>query len=299
MTKDPLALFGLKWNPFLPEIPPEALFTTPRMEHYGFRVEQRVREGGFALISGLSGTGKSASLRIIAERLSGLRDVTVGVVSHPQSGVSDFYRELGDLFGVSLGQRNRWGGFKTLRESWQAHIAATLMRPVLLIDEAQEMSDQVLSELRILVSAHFDSRCLLTTVLCGDQRLIERFGRETLIPLASRVRPQIHLEPASPSELGEFLRHACAKAGNARLMTAELQAALAEHASGNYRVLCNMAADLLAAGAEREVKQLDEKLFLEIFTPSAPPDRGGRPRVAAATPTAAARPLAVAAGRRR
>jgi hypothetical protein len=99
---------GLKWNPFLPELPSEALFISPRIEHFGFHLEGKVREGGFALITGAPGTGKSVSLRILADRLSGLRTVTVGVVSHPQSGVSDIYRELGDLFGVPLARRNRW-----------------------------------------------------------------------------------------------------------------------------------------------------------------------------------------------
>jgi general secretion pathway protein A len=270
MSKDLQALFGLKWNPFLPELPSEALFISPRIEHFGFRLEGKVREGGFALVTGAPGTGKSVSLRILADRLAGLRDVTVGVVSHPQSGVSDFYRELGDLFGVSLAQHNRWGSFKTLREKWLAHIEATLMRPVLLVDEAQEMGTQVLGELRILASAHFDSRCLLTTVFCGDARLPERLASDALVALGSRIRPRLVLEPATPAELAQFLAHACAKAGNPRLLTQELVATLAEHAAGNYRVLCGMAADLLAAGVEREVKQLDEKLFLEVF---APPER--------------------------
>jgi len=274
MMKKLSALYGLKWNPFLPEVPSEALFVSPRIEHFGFRLENKVREGGFASITGIPGTGKSVSLRILAERLSALRDVTVGVVSHPQSGVSDFYRELGDLFGVQLGMHNRWGSFKALREKWRAHIEATLMRAVVLIDEAQAMQDQVLSELRILASADFDSRCLLTTVFCGDEHLPERFASEKHTALGSRIRPRLVLDPATPTELGEFLRHACGKAGNPRLMTAELMATLCEHAAGNYRVLCGMAADLLAAGVEREAKQLDEKLFLEVF---APPERA-RPK---------------------
>lgn len=280
MLKKLLALYGLKWNPFLPELPDEALFVSPRIEHFAFRLENKVREGGFASISGATGAGKSVSLRILADRLGGLRDVTVGVVSHPQSGVSDFYRELGDLFGVQLSQRNRWGSFKSLREKWQAHIEATLMRPVLLIDEAQEMPDDALRELRVITSAHFDSRSLLTTVFCGDEHLPNRFASDKHAALGGRIRPRLVLDPATPVELGEFLRHACTKAGNPRLLTAELMATLCEHAAGNYRSLCGMAADLLAAGVEREAKQLDEKLFLEVF---APPQRS-RPK-AVATPT--------------
>jgi hypothetical protein len=62
-------------------------------------------------------------------------------------------RELGDLFGVALTPRNRWGGFKTIREKWQAHIEATLIRPVLIIDEAQEMPVNALNELRLFCPA--------------------------------------------------------------------------------------------------------------------------------------------------
>ncbi len=59
-SKKLLAQYGLKWNPFSPELPSEALLATPRIEHFAWRVEQLVQEGGFALITGESGTGKSA-----------------------------------------------------------------------------------------------------------------------------------------------------------------------------------------------------------------------------------------------
>ena len=62
---------------------------------------------------------------------------------------------MGDLFGVALKPHNRWGGFKALRERWSAHIESTLVRPVLLVDEAQEMPPAVLSELRLLTSTRF------------------------------------------------------------------------------------------------------------------------------------------------
>ncbi|MBN6743477.1 ATP-binding protein, partial [Acidithiobacillus sp. MC6.1] len=68
-----------------------------------------VREGGFALIQGDPGTGKSVILRLLAERLSRLPDLTVGAIHHPQSNLADFYRELGDIFAVSLKPSNRWG----------------------------------------------------------------------------------------------------------------------------------------------------------------------------------------------
>ncbi len=282
MTKTLLALYGLKWNPFAPELPSEALLTTPKLDRFCWRLEQsHVREGGFALITGDPGTGKSVALRVLAERLGRLREVTVGALAHPQSSVADFYRELGDLFGVALKPHNRWGGFKALRERWQAHIETTLVRPVLLIDEAQELSPAVLSELRTLSSTHFDSRLLLSVVLAGDGRLAEGLRREELLPLGSRIRARLVMEYASPEELLACLKHLVTTAGNAKLLTPELMATLCDHALGNYRVLTTMAAELLAAAAQRELPHLDEKLYLELF--AAPrPGKPPAPRPAAA-----------------
>src|SRR4030065_1644822 len=85
--------------------------------------------------------------------------------TRPQCGIPDFYRELGDLFGVQLSPHNRWAGARVLRACWQDHIAAALLRPVLFVDEAQETKPVVLNELRLLCAAALDARALLTVVL--------------------------------------------------------------------------------------------------------------------------------------
>jgi type II secretory pathway predicted ATPase ExeA len=269
-VKKLLSLWGLKWNPFSAELPSEALLVTPKIENFAWRVEQLVQEGGFALISGESGTGKSVALRIVAERLAALRDVVVGVLERPQSKPADFYRELGDIFAVKLSASNRWGGFKTLRERWRAHLSSSRIKPVLLVDEAQEMAVEVLSELRLLSSADFDATSLLTVVFSGDGRLQERFRHPDLVPLGTRIRTRLHTEPASREELSELLSHALAKAGNATLLTNELRDTLVDHAAGNYRLLMTMGGELLAYGLAQEVTQLDEKCYLEVFQPSPP-----------------------------
>jgi general secretion pathway protein A len=268
MNKKHLSLFGLKWNPFAPDVPTEALLVAPRVESFCWRVENLAREGGFALVTGTPGIGKSVALRLLVERLSALREIKIGVMVRPHSGVADFYRELGDLFGVQLSPHNRWAGAKVLRERWQAHIDAALARPVLVADEAQDMSTVVLNEMRHLSSARLDSHMLLTTILAGDTRLVEKFRTDDLLPLSSRMRVKLNLDRATPDELEQCLRQCMTKAGAAKLMTPELVATLCEHAAGNYRTLMTMASDLLVTGAQREVKQLDEKLFFDTYTPT-------------------------------
>jgi general secretion pathway protein A len=274
MNKKLLALYGLKWNPFSPELPTEALYVTPRIEQFYWRIEQHlIQEGGFALITGDPGTGKSVVLRLLAERLAQLRELRAGAIAHPSSNLADFYREMGDLFGVELKPHNRWGGFKALRERWLAHLEGTLLRPVLLIDEAQEMHPTVLNELRLLSSTQFDSRTLLTVVLAGDARLTTKLRRDELLPLGSRLRTRLVMEYADRNELMACLKHLLASAGNATLMSPQLMHTLCDHAVGNYRVMTSMAAELLAAAAQQEITQLDEKLYLEVFATPAPKTR--------------------------
>jgi general secretion pathway protein A len=262
------ALYGLKFNPFLSEVPLEALYVPPRIENFCWRIENAfAREGGFALIHGDPGSGKSALMRLLAERLARLPDTSVAVISHPQSNLADFYRELGDLFNVPLRPHNRWGGFKNLRTRWLDHLHNTRRRPLVLIDEAQEMTPAVLNELRLMAADRFDSQMLLCVLLAGDARLPEKLRRDDLLPLGSRIRTRLSLEPLAREELMACLNHLMSSAGNANLMTQELCHTLCDHAAGNYRILTAMAAELLLAAARQELPKLDEKLYLQIFAP--------------------------------
>jgi len=264
------SLYSLKFNPFRPDVPVEALYTTPTVDAFLRRVEMGIADGGYVMITGDPGTGKSVALRLLGKRLESARDVVVGTVEHPQSRTMDFYRELGDLFAVPLQAHNRWGGFKSLRARWTEHISTTLTRPVLIVDEAQEALTTVFTELRVLASKELDSRQLLCVVLAGDGRLVERLRSPDLLPLGSRIRRRLVLEYASRDELLACLDHLLEAAGNPSLMTTELKATLADHSAGNYRVLMNLADELLMAALDRDLPRLDEKLYLETFGQPAP-----------------------------
>jgi general secretion pathway protein A len=133
----------------------------------------------------------------------------------------------------------------------------------------------VLSELRLLASARFDSQSLLCVVLSGDARLLDKLRREELIPLGSRIRTRL----ATREELLACLEHLLTTAGNPSLMTKQLRHTLCDHAAGNYRIFIGMAAELLMTAAQREITELDEKLYLQVF---APPETQTPRRAAAA-----------------
>ena len=278
MNKKLLALYGLKWNPFSPGVPAEALHVTPRVDSFCRRVQLLTADGGFASITGAPGTGKSVALRILANQLAAQRDVKVAVISRPQAGLADFYREMGDLFGIELHPHNRWGGAKVLRQRWQTHIDGALMTPVLIIDEAQEMASAVLAELRLLSSTRLDSHTLLTVVLAGDGRFVDRLRSDEFLPLDSRMRVRLTMERATPEILQGCLRHALHQAGAPTLMASAVIAALADHAQGNLRALMIMADELLAAAAERNARQIDEALFFDACAIASGPETKGAAR---------------------
>ena len=245
-----LSLYGLKWNPFSPEVPTEALLMTPKAASFCHRVESLVIDGGFGMITGEPGTGKSVMLRQLAERLGSMRDLAVAVLSRPQSGMGDFYREIGMLFGFATASNNRWGSYRSL------------------IDEAQEMPAPVLCELRLLSSVAFDSKSILTVILCGDNRLPERFRSAELAPLGSRIRTRYRAESASKEEMIKAMNERLTAAGNQMLMTGELIDTLVDHCAGNYRILLQSADEVLAYAMQHGAKQVDTKLYFDLYQPA-------------------------------
>jgi general secretion pathway protein A len=157
---------------------------------------------------------------------------------------------------------------------WPPHESS----PVLLIDEAQEMSPDVLSELRILSSADFDATSLLTVVLSGDGRLLELLRHEDLVPLGTRIRSRLVTEAASREELLELLKHALAKAGNADAHDRRAHGHLGRSQRRQLPPAHDHGAELLAYGMAHEVTQLDEKFTWKCFSQGTPAPRSKRKR---------------------
>ena len=259
------AQFGLKWNPFLQNIPTQGMYIDKKLEKFCWRVENLVMDGGFAMVTGGVGTGKSTALRFLATRLAKIEEIKLAELARPQSNIADFYRELADLFEMSIQVTNRFNSYKILREKWKSHIESTYFRPVLLVDEAQEMLPTVLSELRLMSASSFDSKSIITVILCGDERLPDKFRRPELVPVGSRIRVRHNTDHLQKDSLTSVLKELITKAGNPSLMTEDLVQTIAERSMGNYRAMVQMANSILIEGARQQASQLDEKLFFDLF----------------------------------
>jgi len=279
-NKQLTSLFGLKWNPFTNNIPTEAIYHTKNMENFFFRVENLLIDGGFAMITGDPGTGKSVTLRALAERLKKLPELTVIDYCRPQSGVSDFYRQICQRFGVELRMNNRWGGYRQLRERWIAIAESSMFRPIILVDEAQSVPEDVLTELRILSSMQFDSKTIIAVVLCGDERLPERFSQPELLPLGSRIKTKLRTETLKRDDLKVILEYAITAAGAPHLLTPRVIEVLAEHACGNLRAMMQTANELLVEAAAQGADKIDEALFFSYLNipNSKPRDKPTQPK---------------------
>jgi general secretion pathway protein A len=248
-------------------VPNNSLIESQKINNFCWRIENLVIDGGYGLITGNPGTGKSGILRILDHRLSQIPDIHVGLISRPQSGIADFYRELSEIFCVDFKSSNQWGGYKGLRKKWAEHIDTHLFRPILLVDEAQEMQSCVLNELRLLSSTNLDSKIIITIILCGDNRLLDKLNTPDLQPFLNRMRVRMHNDGHVKEDLQDILTKSIARAGNNSLMDDDLVKTLSEHCAGNLRSLMLMSNTLLMEGLNRELKKLDEGLFMEIFNP--------------------------------
>lgn len=257
------SFFGLNWNPFLSEQPINAFFEEEHVNQFCWSVEQLVCDGGFAVLTGDPGSGKSTAMRILQARLNKVPELCVRIIDRPQSSMRDFYREMAAAFGVEIRTSNRFASFNKLREQWLSIIQTNLFRPILIVDEAQYLADDVLEEIRFLGSAELDSRCILAVIFAGDNRLLKKFQTPEVLPLFSRVRVSLSLGSRTPEIMKKMLICSLKNAGNSELISNGVIKALSEQYLGNPRAMMLAANQLLMIALQKEVRQIDENLYFE------------------------------------
>jgi type II secretory pathway predicted ATPase ExeA len=192
-----LSYFNLSGDPFTREIATEKLLLLPSVERSLAAAELLVETRGIGVMSGRSGTGKSCLLRLLIDRLQpGL--YRSYYVCHTSVAIVEFYTHLCDVFGLDPGHR-RATMFRAIKDHILMLRSGSRVHPVLIIDEAHLLNNDILSEIRLLTNFHTDSLNALTVLLCGNEHLPRRFGLSILEPLASAITVSISVE-ALPKE---------------------------------------------------------------------------------------------------
>lgn len=243
--------FGLQAPPFALTPDPRFLFLSPQhREALAHLLYGTGEGGGFVQLTGEVGTGKTTLCRALLRQLP--PEVDVALVLSPPRGVEDLIdaicRELavGAPEGAPLRARVEALNTRLL----ESH--ARGRRTMVLLDEAQNLSDAVLEEVRLLTNLETEETKLLQVFLVGQPELREALARPGLRQVAQRITARFHLGPMSRAETARYVAHRLSVAGCEReLFTAAALGLIHRHAGGLPRgvnILCDRA--LLGAWAE-------------------------------------------------
>lgn len=282
--------FGLRQEPFSLAPDPRYLFMSKRhreaLAHLLYGVGGG---GGFVLLSGEIGAGKTTVCRCFLEQVP--KRCNVAYIFNPKLTVIELLRTICDEFHVPY--REPRGGPATVK-TYVDPLNEFLLKThgvgqnnVLIIDEAQMLSVDVLEQLRLLTNLETSERKLLQIVLIGQPELRTLLARPELEQLAQRVIARFHLKALSESETMQYVRHRLSVAGLTRTIPFDRKALRRVHqiARGVPRrinLICDRAMlGAYATGRHTVDTRIVEKAAHEVFGRSEPagPDRArvGRP----------------------
>lgn len=209
--------FGLAHAPFSIAPDPRYLFMSARhreaLAHLLYGLDAG---GGFVLLTGEIGTGKTTVCRCFLEQIPA--HCNVAYIFNPRLTVPELLRSICDEFGVAHRPAAAEGA-ETVKDCLdplnefllQQHAAGR--NNVLIIDEAQSLAPDVLEQLRLLTNLETSERKLLQIILIGQPELRTMVARPELEQLAQRVIARYHLDALSPEETRQYIAHRLAVAG--------------------------------------------------------------------------------------
>ena len=204
--------FGLNEAPFSIAPDPRYLYMSDRhresLAHllYGIR-----SDGGFILLTGEVGTGKTTVCRCLLEQIPD--DVDVAFVLNPKLTAVELLATACDDLGIDYPEG---ASIKTMVDRLNEFLLSAHRdgrRTVLIIDEAQNLSVDVLEQLRLLTNLETNQRKLLQIILLGQPELLELLAQKELRQLSQRVTARFHLDALSRGEVHEYIRHRLSVAG--------------------------------------------------------------------------------------
>ncbi len=269
-----LSHFGLAEAPFSIAPDPRYLFMSLRhQEALAHLLYGLAGEGGFVLLTGEVGAGKTTICRCLLEHLPESCDLAL--IFNPRLTVEELLATLCVEFAIACPPGNTSN--KVFIDAINAHLLAAHARgrnTVLIIDEAQNLSADVLEQMRLLTNLETNQRKLLQIILLGQPELATMLAQPSLRQLAQRIVARYHLGPLSKSEVAAYVAHRLAVAGAKQpLFSAALMGRLYRLSAGVPRVinlLCDRALlGAYAEGADRVRRATLRQAAREVFPAAA------------------------------
>jgi general secretion pathway protein A len=210
------SFFGLIEKPFAITPDPRYLYLSERhaeaLAHLLYGINE---SGGFIQLTGEVGTGKTTVVRTLLSRVPQHADVAV--ILNPRVTATEFLLTICEELGLGLDEADR-GSAKEMVDALNRRLLgahAEGRRVIVIVDEAQNLSADVLEQVRLLTNLETPTQKLLQIILIGQEELRELLDRTELRQLAQRITGRYHLNPLSKNETQEYVRHRLRVAGAA------------------------------------------------------------------------------------
>jgi len=268
------AHFGLKREPFSIAPDPRYLFMSERHREALAHLLYGVRGGGgFVLLTGEIGAGKTTVCRCFLEQVP--KRCNVAYIFNPKLTALELLQSVCEEFRIEVHAHAAGGA--TLKDHVDAlnefllRTHATGQNNVLIIDEAQNLSIDVLEQLRLLTNLETNERKLLQIILIGQPELRDMLLKPELEQLAQRVVARFHLDPLAEEETAHYIKHRLSVAGMNGLIPFDRDARhrifeITRGVPRRINLLCDRALlGAYASGRQRVDKAIVEKAAREVF----------------------------------
>jgi general secretion pathway protein A len=245
-----LSFFGLNEKPFAITPDPRYLYLSERhaeaLAHLLYGINEA---GGFIQLTGEVGTGKTTVVRTLLSRVPHHADVAV--ILNPRVTPVEFLLTICEELGLGIADADR-DSVKQMVDALNRRLLAAHAdgrRIIVIVDEAQNLSADVLEQVRLLTNLETPTQKLLQIILIGQPELRELLDRTELRQLAQRITGRYHLEPLSREETRGYVRHRLRVAGApGEIFTPSALAEVHRLAAGIPRVI-NVTCDRALLGA--------------------------------------------------
>ncbi len=258
--------FGLSAKPFelLPN--PKFLYLSKGHRKALSYLQYGVQEhAGFTLLTGEVGSGKTTLLRDIINRISS--DTTLSMIFNTRVDAQQLVGMINEDFGLLSAGKDKVQLLRELNDFLLAECAAG-RQPIIIIDEAQNLSTDALEEIRLLSNLEADNFKLMQIILVGQPELKQIISNPSLRQLRQRISISCHLSPLNREETEEYIFHRLATVGN-RDCVVFLDGVfdMIFRFSGGIPRLINLLCDFLLLSAfVEETREIDVELVKDAVT---------------------------------